>query len=92
VSAFSWGYRLRAAASLRPFEAVRLAPSLAFGHDVRGWSYDGNLLEGRKTATVALRAEYGRTFTEVSWSPTWGGDYNALKDRSWAAAFVGVGM
>lgn len=90
VSPVAWGYRVRAAASFRPGDGVRIAPSLAFGHDVRGWSYDGNLLEGRLTATLALRAEYGRTFTELSWSPIWGGDYNALKDRSWASAFLGV--
>jgi 2-polyprenyl-3-methyl-5-hydroxy-6-metoxy-1,4-benzoquinol methylase len=31
-----------------------------------------------------------RTFTEASWSSMWGGDYNALKDRSWATALVGM--
>lgn len=92
VSRFSWGYRLRAAL---PFTNVlpgiaTLTPSIFFGQDVQGWSYDFSIIEGRKLAAVALNADFTGGWTAgFNWVPTWGGTYNNLRDRSVAQAWLG---
>ncbi|MGX9219021.1 DUF1302 domain-containing protein [Massilia varians] len=59
----AWGYRLRLDGRL-----PRLAPGLAgsasllFVHDVKGWSGDLLLNEGRKSANLALRFEYRQRY------------------------------
>jgi hypothetical protein len=41
-------------------------------------------------AIAALRANFRGGWTaELSWMPTWGGDYNNLSDRSTVQGFVG---
>jgi hypothetical protein len=41
-------------------------------------------------AIAALRANFRGGWTaELSWMPTWGGDYNNLRDRSTVQGFVG---
>jgi hypothetical protein len=68
-----------------------VSPSITYGWDVKGWSYDGLVNEGRQFVTLALRGEYRKTwFAELSYSPTWGGKYNVVRDRSFAALVVGA--
>jgi len=59
----AWGYRLRLDARL-PGMAPQLATStsLLFVHDVKGWSGDLLLNEGRKSMNLALRFEYRRRY------------------------------
>jgi len=86
------GYRLRAEARW-PALAPDLAASVnaLFTHDVKGWSGDFLLNQGRKTLNLALRFEYRQRYlAEVSWQPNWGGDYNPLSDRDVLALAVGV--
>ena len=91
VSKHAFGYRLRAGLRYPSVtDGVDLVPSLLFGHDVSGWSGDGGILEGRMLAIAALRANFRGGWTaELSWMPTWGGDYNNLRDRSTVQGFVG---
>ncbi len=88
----AWGYRLRLDARL-PTLAPRLAASasLLFVHDVRGWSGDLLLNEGRKSVNLALRFEYGaRYLAELGYQPSWGGDYHQAADRDTASFAVGL--
>ena len=91
VSRHSWGYRLYGALRYANVtDGVDLVPSVLFGHDVKGWSGDGGLLEGRKLAYAALRANFRRgLMAEIAWIPTWGGTYNNQRDRSAVQLFVG---
>ena len=92
ASPTAWGYRLRLDARLPPpLPGLACNTSIAFAHDVKGWSGDFLLNEGRKSATVALRFEYRQRYLlELAWSPVWGGDYNQVADRDVAALSAGV--
>lgn len=70
TSQFSWGYRLRAQLNYPGvFAGVNLAPFMAFGQDVKGWSYDGNFAEDRLLGSLGLRADYLQDYSaELSWS------------------------
>lgn len=92
----AWGYRLRFDARM-PALLPALMPglscnaSLALAHDVKGWSGDFLLNEGRKSATAALRFEYRQRYLlELAWAPVWGGDYNPVADRDVLALAAGV--
>lgn len=92
ATANSWGYRLRVDARL-PALAPQLATSASalFVHDVKGWSGDFLLNEGRKSLALALRFEYRQRYlAELAYSPAWGGDYNPAADRDTASFAVGV--
>ena len=92
----AWGYRLRAEArwaAVAPDVAPGLAASASalFVHDVKGWSGDFMLNQGRKTLNLVLRLEYRQRYqVELAWVPVWGGDYNPLSDRDTLALAVGI--
>jgi hypothetical protein len=92
----AWGYRLRIEArwpDVAPALASGLAAtaSAAFVHDVKGWSGDFLLNEGRKSLNLGVRLEYRQRYLlDVSWLPLWGGDYNAFSDRDTLALAAGV--
>ena len=88
----AWGYRLRFDARL-PKLAPQLAgsASLLFVHDVKGWSGDMLLNEGRKSLNLALRFEYRQRYlAELGYQPSWDGDYHQAADRDTASVAVGV--
>lgn len=91
VTAFSWGYRAKIGATYGDAARFAVTPGIAFAHDVRGYSPDGVFNAGRKSLAVSIRTETRSRYTvDVTWVPTWGGTYNAFRDRSFAAAVVGV--
>jgi hypothetical protein len=92
TTADAFAYRLRLDARLpQMVQGLALSVGAGFAHDVRGWSGDLLINEGRKTASLALRAQYlQRYVAEVAWMPNWGGDYNAVADRDTLALSVGV--
>ena len=92
ATADAWGYRLRMEArwpALAP--GLATTASAVFVHDVKGWSNDFLINQGRKTLQVALRLEYRQRYlAEIAWLPVWGGDYNPLSDRDTVALALGI--
>jgi hypothetical protein len=88
----AYGYRMRFDArfpSLMP--GATASASAVFTHDVKGWSGDFLLNEGRKSLNLALRLEYQQRYlAEIVYLPNWGGDYNPAADRDTLALAVGV--
>lgn len=91
-TANAWGYRLRLEARL-PAPVPGLAPKLSasFGHEVKGWSGDYAINEGRRMLQLGCQLEYRkRYFVDVSYLGIWGGDYNPTVDRDTLALSAGV--
>ena len=93
ATAFSWGYRLRGQLSYsNVFAGVNLSPFVAFGHDVKGWSYDGNFIEDRLLGSVGVKADYLQKYSaELSWAGAgntpWG-----TTDRDFVALSLRMGF
>ncbi len=83
----SWGYRVVARATYNnAIGAVALTPGLAFYHDVNGTAPRpiGNFVEGRKTVSLSLDAEYLNVWTgRLSYTNSFGAD--RLVDRDFVA-------
>jgi len=90
----SWGYRARAIWDYPDvFAGVNLRPSIAWSHDVDGYSPGpgANFEEGRKAVSLGLEAEYQNTYTaNLSYTDFFGGDYNTQIDRDFVAFSVGA--
>ena len=88
----AWGYRLRLDARLpAPLPQLSANASLLFAHDVKGWSGDFLLNQGRKSAALALRFEYRQRYlAEIGYNPSWGGQYHPAADRDTASMALGV--
>jgi hypothetical protein len=75
---FSWGYRLAARADYNSVwgTPITLSPRIAFNHDVNGITPGpgGNFLEGRKSATIGLEANYLNSWVfDLSYTSFFGG-------------------
>jgi hypothetical protein len=83
TTSFSWGYRARAALEYNnAIAGVNLIPSVAWSHDVDGYSPAPNFVEGRQALSLALRADYLNIYqAEISFTSFFGADYNELADR-----------
>lgn len=93
VTSNAWGFRLGSTLSyeIGRVPGLNLLISGSYGRDVSGWSYDGNLNEGRNVASVKVRAEYKRNYyVEVAFAPVWGGAFYAQRDRSIYLASMGA--
>lgn len=91
VTEFSWGYRVKTGATYGDPARLAVSPGLGFAHDVSGYAPDGVFSAGRKALSLSVRTELRTRYTvEVTWVPTWGGTYNAMRDRSFATAVVGM--
>jgi hypothetical protein len=92
VSTDAYAYRLRLDARLGGLPlGLTGAASAQFVHDVKGWSADALINEGRRTVNLSLRFEYRQRYlAEVAYMPIWGGDYNAVADRDQVAFAAGV--
>ena len=92
VTPSAWGARVRVearAGALAPGLDALLA--LTVSHDVKGWSYDNVVSEGRKRATLLLRLVYRQRYlAEMVVAPIWGGQYNAQSDRDLLSLSVGI--
>jgi hypothetical protein len=88
----AWGYRLRAQLDYMPGGAWTLSPSLSFGHDVRGYAIDNQLVEDRRQLTLGLLAKYGKNyFASVSYTDYAGSArYDPLADHDFASVAVGA--
>jgi hypothetical protein len=92
VTDSSWGYRVKFAMTYRAVAAgLDLSPSLAFVHDVEGWSPDGVFSAGRKIAVLALRAEYRKDwYGELAFHAIAAGRSFNAGDRGYASLVVGM--
>ncbi len=66
VTAFSWGYRMRAALTYNGvFAGINMTPQIAWSHDVKGYAPGpgANFNEGNKSIGAALTAEYLNQYT-----------------------------
>ena len=87
---FSWGYRLAARADYNnALGPLTLSPRLAFNHDVNGITPGpgGNFLEGRKSLTVGLEANYLQQWVfDLSYTRFSGAvRFNQIHDRDFAS-------
>ncbi|WP_304641318.1 DUF1302 domain-containing protein [Pseudomonas sp.] len=87
---FSWGYRVRASLDYaNVFAGINLTPSIAFSHDVEG--YSPNFVENGKSVSLGLAADYGNKYNaSLSYTNFFDGKYNTLVDRDFAAVSFGV--
>ena len=91
---FSWGYRLAARADYNSAfgTAITLSPRVAFNHDVNGITPGpgGNFLEGRKSGTLGVEANYlNKLVFDLSYTAfTGGGQFNQIADRDFASFTV----
>ncbi|GAB7531752.1 DUF1302 domain-containing protein [Pseudomonas sp. 3A(2025)] len=90
----SWGYRARAIWDYNNVLAgVNLRPSVAWSHDVKGYSPSpgGNFEEGRKAVSLGLDAEYQNTYTaSLFYTNFFDGKYTTVDDRDFVALSFGV--
>jgi hypothetical protein len=75
---FSWGYRVAARADYNSVfgTPITLSPRIAFNHDVNGITPGpgGNFLEGRKSATIGVDANYLNSWVfDLSYTSFFGG-------------------
>ena len=92
VTDSSWGYRVRAGLTYNDvFAGVNLTPSLAWSHDVSGYSPNSNFTEGSKALSLGLNFEYLNRYTaSLSYTSFSGGDYSTIKDRDFASLSFSV--
>ena len=94
------GYTSRIAAAYRvrldarktlPDRALLLHGWALLTHDVKGWSHDGFINEGRRVLNLGVRVEYRQRYSaEAVYAPIWGGAYNAQADRDQLLLAVGM--
>jgi len=91
---FSWGYRLAARADYNSVfgTSITLSPRIAFNHDVKGITPGpgGNFLEGRKSLTLGVEANYLNSWVfDLSYTQFSGAeDLNQIHDRDFASFSV----
>jgi hypothetical protein len=92
VTDSSWGYRIRAGLAYNDvFAGINMTPSLAWSHDVDGYSPNSNFNEGAKALTVSLAAEYLNRYTgSLAYTTFSGGDYNTVEDRDFLSMSVAI--
>lgn len=89
----AWGYRLLGSLQYNnAFAGVNLTPRIFFAHDVSGYSADNIFLEGRKTLSFGVRADYLRKFyADLSYT-TYASNakYDSFRDRDNVSAVIGM--
>jgi len=91
---FSWGYRIAARADYNSAfgTPMTVSPRIAFAHDVNGTTPGpgGNFLEGRKSGTVGVEANYLQKLVfDLSYTAFMGGgQFNQIADRDFASFTV----
>ncbi len=91
---FSWGYRVAARADYNNVfgSPINVSPRVAFNHDVNGITPGpgGNFLEGRKSGTLGVEANYlNKWVFDLSYTVFTGAKpYNQIHDRDFASFSV----
>lgn len=89
-SDISWGYRVRTSLDYNNvFAGINLTPSVAFSHDVSGYSV--NFTENAKAISVGLTAEYLAKYSVgVNYTDYFDGKFNNLVDRDFLSVNAAV--
>lgn len=92
VTPTALSYRLRFEANWRRLlPQLDLRTSALFTHDLKGWSHDFLINQGRRSLNLGVQLRYrDRYFTELSYVPVWGGTYNHQADRDYVAVAAGI--
>ncbi|MDT7526129.1 DUF1302 domain-containing protein [Pseudidiomarina sp. GXY010] len=87
VTSTSWGYRARIVGDYNNvFAGWNMQPTLALGHDVKGYSANSNFIEGRKTIGLSVDFSYLSDYKiGIGYNINTGGDYEPASDRDFAA-------
>lgn len=90
VTDFSWGYRLRTQATYRDaIMGIDLIPSIAWSHDVDGWSPEPGQVfnEGRQSVGLGLGFEFdANTKASINYTTfTNAADFDPLRDRDFVS-------
>lgn len=92
VTPLSWGLRGKLEEHYGGvLPGLALMPSLLLAYDAKGYSQDGQFIEGRRSALWRLRGEYRKQYSfELLYLATGGGQYNTQSDRSLAMISAGI--
>jgi len=94
VTQSAWGYRTLIEGEYSDvFSGVNLKPSIAWNHDVEGYSPQNGsgFGEGEQSVDISLDADYLSTYkASISYTQFMGGDYNEISDRDFASISVGM--
>lgn len=93
VTSTAWAYRLHAGMEFGDVagSGFALKPTLTFAQDVRGWSYDYQFIQGRRSVRATLDAEFPHgVFANVTYVNGWGGQFNSKADIDYLLASIGV--
>jgi len=93
VTDTAWGYKMRAVWNYSDvFAGVSLKPTLAWSHDVSGYSPEPGqqFHEGRKSLGLSVEASYLQKYTATLGYQTYsGGTHNNLQDKDFLALSFG---
>jgi len=93
VTNTAWGYKLRAVWDYADaFAGVSLKPTLAWSHDVSGYSPEPGqqFHEGRKSLGLSVEASYQQKYTaNIGYQTFSGGSHNVMEDKDFLAVSFG---
>lgn len=89
VTDLAWGYRMRGELNyLNVLPELNISPFVVFTHDVEGYSYDEDLMEGRMHGRVGVTLDYKKKYSAEMLYSTTGRSYWAKTDRDFLALSV----
>lgn len=91
VTKSSWGYRLRASLDYPGvFDMFTMTPSIFWGHDVSGYSSDGQFIEDRKALTLGVKFDYKKKYQLEAGYTTFSNSakYDPFRDRDFFSAAI----
>ncbi|MGE7965513.1 DUF1302 domain-containing protein [Pseudomonas sp. NPDC089918] len=91
VTKFSWGYRLKAQLdySVDSIAGLWISPNVFWAHDVKGFSSDSQLIEGRKQLGLGVKFFYssvGLDLNYVTFADS--AKYDPFRDHDYASAAI----
>src|SRR5690554_2825764 len=87
VTPTSWGYRARLVGDYNNvFSGWNMTPTIAFGHDVKGYSANSNFIEDRRTLGLSVDFSYlSRYKIGIGYNMIDGAEFDPADDRDFAA-------
>jgi hypothetical protein len=94
ITSSAWGVRTRSQLNYaNALAGVNLAPYLALGYDVDGWSWDNSIIEHRVQGAVGVRADYLSKYSaELSYNASGGSPYHLTGDTDFVSLSASMGF